>query len=344
MSVTIRLAGCLLLVALQSCRPTTSSPQDVIVTGTGPARLVVFGDSLSDTGNFKQLNPVDWLLQFSHYDDGRITSGASSRPPSKQFQQGVWHEVLMAPPLGIPSLQGTENYAFAGATTGPGTYFYSSNGVQTGALILNLGDQIDRFLAANGDAASSDNLYVVWAGGNDIINVAEPGRQSVDAKPQAIRSTSLEAFANARNAVHRLAAAGATRMIWGNLPPLHSTIWASQFAHSPDCSQALQDAVQSFDQGMDDAIASLESEFQGQGLKIYKLDAYRLFAGVIADAYLSGGATYGITSFWAEASQLDPDSPDVDRYFFWDAVHPTSHVHAITANAVYHLLFPQGTP
>jgi phospholipase/lecithinase/hemolysin len=333
------LAAGFLFAALQSCGPLSLTGLDAITTGDGPARLVVFGDSLSDTGNFKRVNPQEWRLAFAEYDDGRFTCGASSRPPSANFRQGVWHEVLMSRPLGVPPLAGSAIYAFGGARTSAGTHHRSYGGLPTGVLIRDLGDQIDRFLVSNGGVAPSENMYVVWAGGNDIFDAIEADWHNLGKDTaNAITSASLQAFQNARGEVHRLASAGATRIIWGNLPPLFSTPWATQLSDCADCSQALRNAVASFNHSLEEAIPLLESEFSDQGLKIYELDAERLFADVILDALRNEGRTYGITNFWGQAKHLACDSADVDAYLFWDATHPTSHAHAIIGEAVYRLL------
>ena len=339
-------ARVLLVVALcftpvPGCQVPVLTVADFISQGTGGPGLVIFGDSLSDTGNFKHVNPDDWALAFDDYDDGRFTCGSSSSPASLEYRQGVWHEVLLDLPLGAASLAGSTNYAFGGARTGPGTHLYSSEGRQTGALISDLGDQISRFLEARGGTASNSDLYVVWAGGNDIIDAAEavPSGSSADT-PEAIRRASAEAFINAQAQVRRLAQAGATRILWGNLPPLYSTPWATRFSDCAGCSTAIQGAVSAFNQALDAAAPALEAEFNEQGLRIYVLDAERAFGDIVLDAFLYGGARYGITNVLDKASRLDADSKDVDSYLFWDGVHPTSHVHAILAAAARQLLLP----
>jgi phospholipase/lecithinase/hemolysin len=103
---------------------------------------------------------------------------------------------------------------------------------------------------------------------------------------------------------------------------------------------AVFNAVVTFNRNLDEAAASLEAEFQGQGLRIYVLDAENVFNDIVMDAFLNEGQTYGITNFWDMAANLGPDSDAVDSYLFWDGVHPTSHVHAIIAEAVHDLLVP----
>ncbi len=112
------------------------------------SQIVVFGDSLSDTGNV-------FLA----------TGGAEVGPPyyRGRFSNGpVWVEVL-AQELGLPvpraSLAGGTNYAWGGAETGPGLSFFDTP---------NVGMQIDFFLADRGGLVG-DELIVVAAGSNDLF-------------------------------------------------------------------------------------------------------------------------------------------------------------------------------
>ncbi len=148
----------------------------------------------------------------------------------------------------------------------------------------------------------------------------------------------MQAFGNASNEVRRLAQSGARRILWGNLPPLYATPWAKRFSDCPACMQAIQDAVAAFNQSLHSAIPTLEAEFQAQGLTIYEVDSEGLFNDIVLDASRNGGMKYGITNVSDQASDLDFDSDVVDACLFWDDVHPTSHVHAILAAAVYSLL------
>lgn len=340
-----RLRTCLVaglcLLAGHGCGLLPVDSADLAPLRTVVPSLVIFGDSLSDSGNFRRVNPSVWPLMFAEYDQGRFTSGAESTPPSVAYRQGVWHEVLMGTDMGIPPLEATVDCAFGGATARSGTHLYVAGGRLTNALIRDLGDQVDRFLQANGGRASPENVYVVWIGGNDLVEaVGTAQRQGWEHVPAAVTNASREALHNAHATIRRLAEAGATRIVWGNLPPLYGTPWASRLADCPYCMLAIFQAVVSFNRDLQEAAASLEAEFQAQGLRIDILDAEGLFNDIAMDAFLNQGRTYGITNFWNLAVNLDPDSDEVDSYLFWDALHPTSHVHAIIAEAVRDLLVP----
>jgi len=146
------------------------------------SEIVVFGDSLSDTGN-------GFLF----------TGGVAAGPPYFQgrFSNGpVWVEVL-AQELGLPapgpSLAGGSNYAFGGAETGDGLSFFGTP---------NVGMQIDAFLPDRGGFAG-DELIVLLAGGNDLA------WRPPYSPAQVVR--------NLVNDVSRLAAAGGRTFLVSNM-------------------------------------------------------------------------------------------------------------------------------
>src|ERR1700677_1050030 len=90
--------------------------------------IVVFGDSLSDTGNVAHLTVAKYGVQVpgpdADYTAGRFTDGADTLPPAEKYF-GVWVEQLAASfpskPAVKDSLDGGTNYAYGFATTGDGT-------------------------------------------------------------------------------------------------------------------------------------------------------------------------------------------------------------------------------
>lgn len=180
--MSIRLAS-LALVATAVLVPTARA------RGPAPAitRLVIFGDSLSDTGNVDDLTVG--IVPGAPYWQGRFSNGP------------VWVESLAAAvgaPAPLFSRDGGTNYAHGGARTGSGFVQF---------LIPNVGTQINSYLNNGPDAAPGD-LFVILAGGNDFFD-----GQTNPATP----------VANLQGHLTTLAANGADRFLVVSLPPLGQT-------------------------------------------------------------------------------------------------------------------------
>ncbi len=119
--------------------------------------LVVFGDSLTDTGNIFDL--TGGLAPAAPYFEGRFSNGP------------VWIEDVAAElnlPAPVASRQGGKNYAYGAAQTGDG---YST--IVTAIPIPNVGTQIADFLAT-GETLDDRDLVVLWAGHNDLSGKISP--------------------------------------------------------------------------------------------------------------------------------------------------------------------------
>src|SRR3954468_18901312 len=179
-------------ILISSCLPSAFG-----LSVTGLDQMVVFGDSLSDTGN------VDiatfGLFPGDNYAPGRFTNGPATTPQtSGPF--GLWADQV-AGRLGVPDPQpflaggGGTDYAFGSATT-------ASNG------LYNIPDQVNYFLSQHQTGASATALYTIWGGSNDLFNGTTDGTAVADRLAGNIRT---------------LAAAGGKDFIWFNLAPLGST-------------------------------------------------------------------------------------------------------------------------
>jgi phospholipase/lecithinase/hemolysin len=124
----------------------------ILAIGTSPlaatdiSQLVIFGDSLSDTGN--SARSLSTCCPRPPYFDGRFSNGP------------VWVDRLaerLGVPIPVASLLGGTNYAFGGGTTGS---------IYRGPVIEDMNVQVERYLTAHAPAA--DELFVFWGGANDF--------------------------------------------------------------------------------------------------------------------------------------------------------------------------------
>lgn len=155
--------------------------------------MYVFGDSLSDTGNFFALSGG---FPEPPYFEGRNSNGI------------LWVEYL-AMELGISPID-FHNYAVNGATSGRGNY---NDIPDLGIEFPGLHDEIDQFVAElNVERADEDALYIVWVGANDFF--------AEDFQPD---KSIAKAIRNTTRAVRRLHAQGARHIMVINLPDLGLT-------------------------------------------------------------------------------------------------------------------------
>lgn len=265
--------------------------------------IVAFGDSLTCNGN-ACIHSGEPLPMCTLYPDGRFTDG------------DVWIEVL-SEKLGLerptPSLAGGLNFAYGGATTG---WNPSPN-------ILNVGNQIKDYLERTSGRANSSNLFIIWAGGNDIKNKVWPKKL----------------VPNLRKHIITLANAGAKTFLVPNFPPLGKTPIAESALSSigygisrfgkylnliddPDFTHQKINAF--IDRVADGTVVLLNYHLehmlqnleQSLGITIYRLDAYNYFYAVLDNKDLFG---------------LGPD----DELFLYDGFHPSALVHALIAQEAY---------
>ena len=115
--------------------------------------IVVFGDSLSDTGNFAHLANASYGVVYPgpsfNYAMGRFTDSTATSPAAQAYS-GVWVEQLAAQFAANPTvknnLDGGSNYACGDATTQDG---YTTATLVAGATLTipNMGQQIANYMA-----------------------------------------------------------------------------------------------------------------------------------------------------------------------------------------------------
>ncbi|QDU72821.1 SGNH/GDSL hydrolase family protein [Mucisphaera calidilacus] len=262
------------------------------------SELIVFGDSLSDVGNFFAASAGTFPVS-PPYANGRFSNGP------------VWVEGF-ASGLGLttsPSLLGGTNYAFGGSQTGTGLSLPPGQTTGT-AFVPNLQTQVDGFLGTN--AAASDALYVVWSGANDFF----VGEQDPTVPA-----------ANVAGALSDLYDAGAREFLVANLPALGQTPQGLS-SPIPGASAGLDLLTAGFNQALEANLQGLDAL---PGVTIHRLDV----AGIVANVGALS-ASLGVTVLDQAYADLltgtiiDP-SLDPDTFLFWDDQHPSRVAHALLA-------------
>lgn len=343
-------AWAILLCCAAACTPAIAGPID---------QLVVFGDSLSDTGNILAITSTPFAASLGFtprpaapfYTHGQFTCGPDNTGPGNPvlnttptaYAAGVWHHTL-ADRLGVPwsaaagveSIAAGTNYAFGGAESGTGSFI--SPGVLT---------QVQRYF--DRPALAQDALHVFWAGSNDLLNTA----QAPGATPAQVLAAGVSAVNNLSQAIEMVLSgldpAQPARVLWANLPPLDLTPEGA--ALSPDLRAALAQASASFAQAQ--AVAADALRGAHPTLSLLTLDVHQLFLDVLA-APLASGFTNVTTPFLQlsdfstpgpmSGTQLAPAGANPDAWLFWDDLHPTAHAHALIGEAAARLVPAPAAP
>jgi len=204
-----------LWVGLIAAQPVTAGPFN---------QIVVFGDSLSDTGNANTRLGVAG----AGYFDGRFSNGPL-------WVEYLATELQLAPPVANLESSTGRNYAFGGARTdGSGLISF---------FINDINEQVPDYLNNDG-GPSGDELIVVWGGANDFLD----GETNV--------SVPVDNLANDITALH---AAGGRNFMVVNLPLLGQT---PRFVGTPD--QTVFDGLSlGFNNQLGFALDSLEATLTG---------------------------------------------------------------------------------
>ena len=285
-------------------------------------RIVVFGDSLSDTGNVAHLFYHDFGVRIPgtaiDYTDGRFTDGFDTIPAAQKYF-GVWVEQFSAAIPSRPevknSLDGGTNYAYGFATTGDGTGLFAPGDDPTFAVkVDNISTQITKYLNTRPHINNS-TLFVIWGGANDLIHATS----SDDIGAAAMQET-LD--------IQRLIDAGGTQFLVLNLPPLGLTPRMNGSALS---ARAGNEAAAGFNAWLATGISTLKDLYPDRHITFFQLDVYALFNRIAATP-----SDFGLTNFTKPSQGNFAVQPDT--YLFWDDIHPTTRGHSILADEAIKLV------
>jgi outer membrane lipase/esterase len=272
--------------------------------------IVVFGDSLSDTGQFFSTSLNDYTKFTTN--PGEVTV---------QIVAGKYGFTLQ------PSRVGGSDYAFGGAGV-----VTDDNGPDPS--IPTITQQVTDYLAS-GAKADPRSLYMVWGGANDIFYHST--QYGIGTFFPGAGETAAQATANINAAatqeltlINQLKQAGASYVVVFNLPD----VGATPSAHA---DEALVPGIHTFLTGVSQSYNQILNA--GLGSHTLGVNTYALFEQVVADP-----AKYGFTNIDTPACTTSSShdcnggtliAPGADQtYLFADGVHPTTAAHAMLAQVV----------
>jgi phospholipase/lecithinase/hemolysin len=323
----------MLLIAVMACTPAAAGSIKY-------DDLILFGDSLTDTGNsyLATITETPPSPDPTYYPNiGHYTDGAT-------YGERMW-QALQLPGNLAPSFVGGTNYAIGGARSRYG----SAQMTDAGGLRLPppvgtpdpddppIGSylrQIDDYFGDTGGVADPDALYVVWMGGNDARDAATLFFAPDPTLPDPLDLVA-QSVGDVTNGIVELIAAGARNFLVPTvsdigLTPEAQSLGAAAAAVLSSWAQAYNDAL---DAALDlalDAIVGIDD------LDLWQVDTFDRLGEV-----LDNPGRFGLTNvtdpclsgYFVNA----PTGGDIElcsnpaEYAFYDAVHPTSTVHAILA-------------
>jgi outer membrane lipase/esterase len=289
--------------------------------------LVIFGDSLSDTGNQHAASGTLSVPPYTELDALRIPGDPYARGGIHFSNGRVWIEHVAAA-LGAggdarPALdsKGTAaNYAWSGARA-------------SGLDDRDLSGQVSAYLADVNGSASDETLYVLFLGGNDVRDALFLGTLEGAAMHLGAALTDIGVNINA------LSAAGARRFLILNSPDVGLVPALAGFPANARPAATCLSLM--FNLG-NMAPASCAASFLGlagiaanladSGAEVTLVDVFAFINGVAANKVV-----FGITN--ATEACVEPLQPPYhcespNDYLFWDGIHPTKVVHRLLATQV----------
>lgn len=271
-------------------------------------QIVIFGDSLSDTGNL--FAALGGAFPPAPYFKGRFSNGP------------IWVDQLV-PQFGLKPNQ-VLNFAIGGATTGQGNAApVLFPGIPLPPLpgLLTEVDQYRNFLGSK--PANPNALNVVFAGGNDFLTLPPTLLQGIATGNLksfiGLFDAVLKSVQNVATAVTELAQLGATTIAVANLPNLGRTPLLIR--------QGVDAIATAFTIGFNVVLEKTLTQIE----RSLKVDIARVDVFSLGESIAQRPQEFGFTNLKDPLiSQINPVNPK--GFFYWDDFHPTTQVHTLIAD------------
>ncbi len=279
------------------------------------SNVVIFGDSLSDSGNIAQIQHL---------------------PPGNSFTTNpdpVYAEIVAAAfgHTAVNSLAGGTDYAYGGACARANSVSFTC-GLSPGSFSLTT--QLGGYLAANGGHADPNALYMMWGGANDIFTAS--------AVPATAQQNTGIAAATMVGLIGTLQNAGARTIVVFNLPDLGLTpdnVGTANQAGASGLSFVYNSTFNSGLAGLHDGIVPINvfgliNEIVGSPSLYGFTDVTHKACGAGSTSVACGPVGSPLPYHYAAGTN--------QTFLFADSVHPTGAAHQILANVVVATLSAPG--
>lgn len=283
-------------------------------------RVVIFGDSLSDAGNhFVHFGTISQQPFVPIPDDSYAIGGhhfSNGATWAEQLADALHLSTSGKPAFRAPGV--FTNYAVGRARARPGAPVFPD---------FDLSTQVGLFLSDFGGHASSDDLYVVWIGANDL----DDALNALASDPSGATSFGIiqAAIIAVAGNIQALWVSGARTFLIPSLPNL--AITPAVRALGPAAQFAATQLTTAYNDALDGVLSALQGLPQ---IKLVRLDINELFEDLMAAPEAAGLAnaedsclTFGVIG---GAICKTPN-----RYLFWDGIHPTKAGHGFIAGAAF---------
>jgi len=295
-------------------------------SGQSFSKIIVIGDSLSDTGNLAALAEEPLPLPPDHSNGGR------------RFSNGPLAVEVFAEALGLrvdSFLTGGTNFAFAGARAG-------------GDQDIDLSAQVAALFSSphvnSVGKLPPGSLVVFIIGGNDVRDAAQ-----ADDRNQA-KKILTRALRRIGKSLRRLEEAGAASILMGNVADVGLLPEADFITASGDLGYAARAGQLSreFNRRLAKKIRKnrhrhdWEDDEDEREAKLVLVDLSSMFEFIIANHDPLGFRNTetacfnsAAVAFNAVCLQGDPGRPQFEQFIFFDWFHPTAKVHRIVGQGLF---------
>lgn len=279
--------------------------------------LVIFGNSISDTGNTYSLTnntfPPEPLYYEGKFSDGPVWVDYLSEDLGLNFSN-FYDSNSTNVSEGI-------NFSIGGATTGTTTL-----GDLPGLNFPGVTTQVNDYLNfLDGTAIDEDALVVYWAGENDYVQAFQ--NEGTLLSPEV-------PISNISNSLAQLANAGAENVLVTNLINLANTPLGRSFI-PPEQLEQLTLLANAHNSALNSAIASLSTAFPETNFVVFDTNS-------LLENIFDNSTEFGLIDNPIESCLTPNNFPDIapnvvpcdnpEEYFYYDNQHFTNAVHQLIAD------------